>query len=92
MLRRRYDQSIGQGGRLRTLSLPEELFVQSVDLARLIGRNILHMQGPQLVLSWLVIVPIVNRPWSRVKLRSVLCKSDDLKRERAEERERTGQC
>ena len=53
----------------------QELIVQSIDLARLIGRDILQMQGSQLMLGWLVIATIVNRPWSFVKLRSVLCTS-----------------
>jgi hypothetical protein len=51
----------------------QELIVQSIDLARLIGRDILQMQGFQLILGWLVIATIANRPWSLVKLRGVLC-------------------
>jgi hypothetical protein len=45
----------------------QELIVQSVDLARLMGRDILLMQGSQLMLGWLVIATIANRPWSLVK-------------------------
>jgi hypothetical protein len=48
----------------------KKLIVQSIDLARLIGRNILPMQGSQLILGWLVIATIVNRPWSLVKWRA----------------------
>jgi hypothetical protein len=50
----------------------QELIVQSVDLARLIGRDILQMQRSQLTLGWLVIATIVNRPSSTVKWRSPL--------------------
>src|SRR3981189_359371 len=53
-----------------------DLFVQSVELARLTGRDILLMQGSQLMLGWLVIATIANRPWSLVKWRGVLCRSD----------------
>jgi hypothetical protein len=45
----------------------QELIVQSIDLSRLIGRDILLMQGSQLMLGWLIIATIVNRPWSLVK-------------------------
>ena len=45
----------------------QELIVQSVDFARLIGRDILLMQGSQLTLGWLLIATIANRPWSLVK-------------------------
>ena len=45
----------------------QELIVQSIDLARLIGRDILQMQCSQLMLGWLVIVTISDRPWSLVK-------------------------
>jgi hypothetical protein len=38
----------------------QELIVQSVDLARLIGRDILLMQGSQLMLGWLVVVTIAS--------------------------------
>ena len=51
----------------------QELIVQSVDVARLIGRDILQMQRSQLILGWLVISTIVNRPWSIVKWRGALC-------------------
>src|SRR5258707_15184252 len=54
----------------------QELIVQSVDLARLIGRDILQMQGSQLMLGWLVIATIPNRPGSPVKWRDGICKSD----------------
>ena len=54
----------------------QELIVQSVDLARLTGRDILLMRGSQLMLGWLVIATIANRPWSLVKWRGVLCRSD----------------
>ena len=54
----------------------EELIVQSVDLARLTRRDILLMRGSQLMLGWLVIATIANRPWSLVKWRGVLCRSD----------------
>ena len=53
----------------------QQLIVQSVDLARLIGRDILQMQRSQLILGWLIIATIVNRPWSTVKSRGVLCVS-----------------
>jgi hypothetical protein len=36
----------------------QELIVQSVDLARLIGRDILLMQGSQLLFGWLVVRPL----------------------------------
>jgi hypothetical protein len=49
------------------LTACQELIVQSVDLARLIGREILLMQSSQLSLGWLVIVAIANRPWSLAK-------------------------
>src|SRR6202023_4124133 len=52
-----------------------ELIVQSVDLAHLTGRDILLMQGSQLMLGWLVIVTIANRPWSLAKRRGALCRS-----------------
>lgn len=53
---------------MRTSSpLAKELIVQSIDLSRLIGRDILLMQGSQLMLGWLIIATIVNRPWSLVK-------------------------
>jgi hypothetical protein len=45
----------------------QELIVQSVDLTRLIGRDILLTQGSQLILGWLVVATILNRPWSLVK-------------------------
>ena len=51
----------------------QELIVQSVDFARLIGRDILLMQGSQLMLGWLVIATIANRPWFVVKWRGALC-------------------
>jgi hypothetical protein len=51
----------------------QELIVQSVDLARLIERDILLMQGSQLMLGWLVVATIANRPWSPVKWRDALC-------------------
>ena len=54
----------------------QELIVQTVDLARLTGRDILLMQGSQLMLGWLVIVTIANRPWSLAKRRGALCRSD----------------
>jgi hypothetical protein len=44
----------------------QELIVQSINLARLIGRDIL-MRSSQLMLGWLVVVTIANRPWSLVK-------------------------
>jgi len=47
----------------------QELIVQSVDLARLIGRDILLMQGSQLMLGWLAVVTIANRPRSLVNWR-----------------------
>ena len=56
--------------------LAEELIVQPIDLARLIGRDILSMQGSQLVLGWLVIATIAYRPWSLVKWRGARCGSD----------------
>ena len=52
----------------------QELIVQSVDLARLTGRDILLMQGSQLMLGWLVIATIANRPWSLVKWRGGKCR------------------
>jgi hypothetical protein len=52
----------------------QELIVQSVDLARLMGRDIL-MQGSQLMLGWLVVVTIANRPWSLVKWLGAPCVS-----------------
>jgi hypothetical protein len=45
----------------------QELIVQSVDFARLIGRDILLVKGSQLMLGWLVVVTIANRPWPFVK-------------------------
>jgi hypothetical protein len=51
----------------RVFTACQELIVQSIDLARLIGRDILLMQGSQLVLGWLIIAAIVNRPWSPVE-------------------------
>ena len=54
----------------------QELIVQSVDLPRLTGSDILHMQGSQLMLGWLVIATIANWPWSLVKWRGVICGSD----------------
>jgi hypothetical protein len=54
------------------LTVCQELVVQSVDVARLIGRDILQMQRSQLILGWLVISTIVNRPWSAVKRRGAL--------------------
>ena len=45
----------------------QELIVQSVDFAGLIGRDIFLMQGSQLTLGWLVIATVANRPWSLVK-------------------------
>ena len=54
----------------------QELIVQSVDLARLIGRDILLLQASQLILGWLVIVTIANWPWSPMKLRGFLGRSD----------------
>jgi hypothetical protein len=39
------------------------------------GRDILLMQGSQLMLGWLVIATIANRPWSLVKWQGVLCRS-----------------
>jgi hypothetical protein len=51
----------------------QELIVQSVDLARLIERDIILMQGSQLMLGWLVVAAIANRPWSPVKSRDALC-------------------
>jgi hypothetical protein len=45
----------------------QELIVQSVDRARLIGRDVLQMQRSQLILGRLEIATIVNRPWSAVK-------------------------
>jgi hypothetical protein len=45
----------------------QQLIVQPVDLARLVGRDILQMQRSQLILGWLVIATILNRPWSTVK-------------------------
>jgi hypothetical protein len=45
----------------------QELIVQSVDLARLTARDILLMQGSQLMLGWLEIATLANRPWSLVK-------------------------
>jgi hypothetical protein len=53
----------------------EELIIQSVDLARLIGRDILLMQGSQFMLGWLVVMTVANRPWSLVKGRGALCVS-----------------
>jgi hypothetical protein len=52
----------------------QELIVESIDLACLIGRDILQMQGIQLALCWLIIVTIANRLWSFVKWRG-LCRS-----------------
>jgi ASCH domain len=46
------------------------------ELARLIGRDILQMQGSQLILRWLVIAAIVNRPSSPVNWRSVFRKGN----------------
>lgn len=40
----------------------QELIIQSVNLARLIGRDILLMQASQFMLGWLVVVPIADRP------------------------------
>ena len=51
----------------------QELIVQSVDVARLIGRDILQMQRSHLILGRLVISTIVNRPRSNVKRRGALC-------------------
>ena len=53
----------------------QELIVQSVDLARLIARDILLMQSSQLMLGWLVVAAIANWPWSPVKWRDALCVS-----------------
>src|ERR1700739_4346083 len=50
-----------------------ELIVQSVDLARLIERHIILMQGSQLMFGWLVVAAIVNRPWSPAKWRGAPC-------------------
>jgi hypothetical protein len=54
----------------------QELIVQLIDLASLIGRYILQMQGSQLMLGWLVIVTIANWPWSPMKLWGFLGRSD----------------
>jgi len=54
----------------------EELIVQSIDLARLIGRDILQMQGSQLMRGWLVVATIANWPWSLTKLRGFFYRSD----------------
>jgi hypothetical protein len=46
------------GYRMPTASLftvGQELIVQSIDLARLIGLDIVQMQGSQLMLGWLVV-------------------------------------
>jgi hypothetical protein len=43
-------------------SAGQELIGQSIDLAHLIGRDILPIQSSQLVLCWLVVVTIVNWP------------------------------
>jgi hypothetical protein len=45
----------------------QELIVQSVDLLCLIGREILLMQVSQLLLGWLEIVTIADRPWCLAK-------------------------
>jgi hypothetical protein len=50
----------------------QELIVQPVDLAGLTARDIPLMQGSQLMLGWLVVVIILNRPWSLVKWRGTL--------------------
>jgi hypothetical protein len=68
---------VGCGMLIANLSTAcQELIVQSVDLAGLTGRDILLMQDSQLMLGWLVIATIANRPWSLVKWRGVLCRSD----------------
>jgi hypothetical protein len=46
--------------------------VQSVDLVRLIGRNILLMQRSQLILGGLVIEPVVDWPQPLTKRRRIL--------------------
>ena len=51
----------------------QELIVQSVDLTRLMGRDILLVQGSQLALGWLIVETIANRPWSFVKWRVAPC-------------------
>jgi hypothetical protein len=50
----------------------EELIAQSVDLVRLIGRDILLMQRSQLVLGGLVIEPVVDWPRPLMKRRRIL--------------------
>jgi hypothetical protein len=55
------------------LTACQQLIVQSVDVSGLIGRDILQMQRSQLILGWLVISTIVNRPWSIVKWRGARC-------------------
>jgi hypothetical protein len=44
----------------------QELIVQSVDLARLMGRDILLTRGSQFMFGWLVVETIANRPWPLV--------------------------
>ena len=58
-----------------SFTVGQELVVQPVDLASLIGRYILQVQGSQLMFGWLVVSTIVNRPWSIVKWRGALCVS-----------------
>jgi hypothetical protein len=50
----------------------EELIVQSLDLVRLIGRDILLMQRSQLVLGGLVIEPVVDWPRPLMKRGRIL--------------------
>ena len=54
----------------------QELIVNLVDLARLIRRDILEMQRSQLLLGWLVVVAVANRPGLLMNWRSLLCISD----------------
>ncbi|CCE04584.1 hypothetical protein BRAS3843_1090026 [Bradyrhizobium sp. STM 3843] len=49
------------------LAVSQQLVVQSVDLARLIGRDILQVQRSQLILGWLMSPTVVDRPGSAVK-------------------------
>jgi hypothetical protein len=73
----------------------QELIVQPVDLARLTGRDIPLMQGSQLMLGWLVVVIILNRPWSLVKwwgTLSISCKRNgSAKRDRRHRQHRVNE-
>src|SRR5689334_2230690 len=65
-----------------SFTLCQQLVVQSIDLASLIGRDILQMQGSQLMFGWLVVVPAANRPRTLVEQRGALCRCAVYRKQR----------